>query len=141
MIARSILAQFINLGSTETGSFALSEDQSSFFLMALQATANQITDVMNAYAVKPLVDLNYGPQEAYPRLTYSKLEQRDLSSYGEAIQKLLSSGAIVVDEGLRDTIRDLYGLPEEPDDLQVLVPATVPGPQESQQPQNQHSSG
>jgi len=125
MIARSILAQFINLGSTETGSYALSEDQSSFFLMALQAVANQITDVMNTYAIRPLVDVNWGPQDEYPRLTYSKLEQRDLASYGDAIQKLLSSGAIVVDEGLRDTIRDLYGLPEEPDTVEVVTPAPV----------------
>lgn len=123
MIARSILAQFINLGSTETGSYALSEDQSSFFLMALQAVANQITDVMNTYAIKPLVNVNWGPQDKYPRLTYSKLEQRDLFTYGDAIQKLISSGAIVVDEGLRDTIRDLYGLPEEPDTLEVVTPA------------------
>lgn len=129
MIARSILAQFINLGSTDTGSYALSEDQSSFFLMALQATANQITDVMNAYAIRPLVDVNWGPQEAYPRLTYSKLEQRDLSTYGDAIAKLLGSGALVVDEGLRDTIRDLYGLPEEPDTPEVATPApTAPEP-------------
>ncbi len=129
MIARSILAQFINLGSTETGSYALSEDQSSFFLMALQAVANQITDVMNTYAIKPLVNVNWGPQDKYPRLTYSKLEQRDLFTYGDAIQKLISSGAIVVDEGLRDTIRDLYGLPEEPDTLEVVTPApTAPEP-------------
>ncbi len=126
MIARSILAQFINLGSTETGSYALSEDQSSFFLMALQAVANQITDVMNTYAIRPLVDVNWGPQEAYPRLTYSKLEQRALSTYGDAIQKLISSGAIVVDEGLRDTIRDLYGLPEEPDTVVLPAPVTPP---------------
>ena len=129
MIARSILAQFINLGSTETGSYALSEDQSSFFLMALQAVANQITDVMNTYAIKPLVNVNWGPQDKYPRLAYSKLEQRDLFTYGDAIQKLISSGAIVVDEGLRDTIRDLYGLPEEPDTLEVVTPApTAPEP-------------
>jgi hypothetical protein len=119
MIARSILAQFLNLGGTNTGSYALSRDQSSFFLMALQATANQITDTMNAYAIKPLVDVNWGPQEVYPRLTYSKLEQRDLATYGNAIQKLLTSGAIVADDGLRDSIRDLYGLPEEADTASV----------------------
>lgn len=131
MIARSILAQFINLGSTETGSYALSEDQSSFFLMALQAVANQITDVMNTYAIRPLVDVNWGPQEEYPRLTYSKLEQRDLATYGDAIQKLLNSGAIVVDEGLRDTIRDMYGLPEEPDTVQAPAMVTQQGPAQS----------
>lgn len=134
MIARSILAQFINLGDTQSGSYALSEDQSSFFLMALKATANQITDVMNAYAIKPLVDLNWGPQEAYPRLVYSKLEERSLSEYGTAIWRLVSSGALVVDEGLRDTIRDLYGLPEEPDDIVIPVAPTGGRPLEPPEP-------
>ncbi|MCK8827724.1 hypothetical protein MWH25_08200 [Natroniella acetigena] len=35
LMSRSILAQFLNLGSTETGSRAVSEDQSSLYLMSL----------------------------------------------------------------------------------------------------------
>ena len=37
MIVRSVLAQFINVGAKEVGSYALSNDQSRFFLFALQA--------------------------------------------------------------------------------------------------------
>ncbi|MHB0874562.1 MAG: phage portal protein family protein [Anaerolineae bacterium] len=112
MIARSVLAQFLNLGSGDTGSFALSKDQSSFFLLALRALANQICDTVNEYAIKPLVDLNWSVK-AYPKLVCTKLESRDLTAYGSAVKALIDAGAIVVDEGLRATLRDMYGLPEE----------------------------
>ena len=58
-IVRSILAQFINLGAGDVGSYALSQDQSGFFLMALRSVASNICDTVNHYAIPQLVDFNW----------------------------------------------------------------------------------
>jgi len=66
-IAKSVLAQFLELGATEVGSRALSEDHSRLFMLSLEAVANTIKDGFNKYAIPQLVDLNFSVKE-YPTL-------------------------------------------------------------------------
>ncbi|MFA9262981.1 MAG: hypothetical protein ACEQSB_06585, partial [Undibacterium sp.] len=75
-IVQNILAGFLDLGKTGGGgSYALSEDQSSLFLLSLTALANQICDVFNRHVIPELVDLNFDVAEGqrYPKLTFQKL--------------------------------------------------------------------
>lgn len=69
------MAQFLELGATSGGSYALSEDQSSLFLLGLGAAANFFAEVVYQDIIKELVDLNFNliPGQTYPYLKYSKL--------------------------------------------------------------------
>ena len=109
-IARSILAQFMTLGSGSTGSFALSEDQSSFFLMALKAMGKNICNVINRYAIRELVDYNWEVTK-YPKITVSDLDSYDISKMAEALTKLVTAGVILPDEYIETELRRKMHLP------------------------------
>jgi len=113
-IARSILAQFLNLGDTSTGSFALSQDQSSFFLMSLKAMAKNICDTMNRYAIKQLVDYNFEVDQ-YPKLAISNLETRQTKDLAQAVSQLITAGAITPNNDLEAALLDIFGLPPPPE--------------------------
>ncbi len=109
-IARSILAQFMTLGSGSTGSFALSEDQSSFFLMALKAMGKNICNVINRYAIREMVDYNWEVTK-YPKLTVSDLDSYDVSKMAEALTKMVTAGIIIPDEYIETELRRKMHLP------------------------------
>lgn len=110
MIVRSVLAQFINLGSGDTGSFALSKDQSDLFLMMLNAEAKYIANVFNSYAIPQLVRYNYD-SDLYPTLGFKPLAGSD--KLLETL-KLLSDGKLIIpDIDLETWIREMLDLPEK----------------------------
>ena len=125
-ISRSILAQFLTLGSDGTGSYALSRDQSSFFLMALQSVGANIRDTMDRYVIKPLVDLNYNVDH-YPKLSHGSLETREIQKYAQAVSQMATSGIITPDLELENEVRTLWNLPErkEPEEVPEPVPEPV----------------
>lgn len=110
-IARSILAQFINLGAKDVGSYALSQDQSGFFLMALRAVGKNICDTVNRHAIKQLVDYNWDV-DRYPKLTVSGLEHRDLAAYSKAVTDITNAGLILPDREIEAELRELLRLPQ-----------------------------
>lgn len=79
----SVLAGFTDLGAAATsgiGSFALSKDQTDFFLMSRQATAKEMQDYINQYLVADLVRWNFGPNEIAPRFEFGPISQEDASA-------------------------------------------------------------
>lgn len=110
-IVRSILAQFINLGSKEVGSYALSSDQQGFFLMALKAAGNYVTETINRHAIKQMVDYNWEVGGKYPKLIVSGLEHFDITAYSTAINQLATAGALVPDDAMEDELRRIIKMP------------------------------
>src|SRR5262249_37587287 len=80
MMARAFYAQWINLGSTETGAYNLDASQKRTWLMALQAVADYISDTITSAAIRPLVNYNFGEQAVYPKLCCAKLLAQDLTT-------------------------------------------------------------
>jgi phage gp29-like protein len=109
-IARSILAQFMTLGSGSTGSFALSEDQSSFFLMALKAMGKNVCNVINRYAIREMVDYNWEVKR-YPKITVSDLDSYDVTKMADALTKMVTAGIILPDEYIESEVRRKMHLP------------------------------
>jgi hypothetical protein len=67
----SVLAGFTDLASAAgagRGSYALSADQSEFFLASRQAEADAIADAITEQVFRPLVVLNFGPDADVPTL-------------------------------------------------------------------------
>lgn len=111
-ITKAVLAQFLELGATETGSRALSSDQSELFLKSLEAIANNIVDVFNKHAIPQLVDFNYDGIENYPQLDYSDISKADVEKLSNAYKTLIEAGGIKYNEADEQYFRGLLGLPE-----------------------------
>lgn len=127
-IPKAILAHFLELGAENVGSYAMSRDQSSFFLMALKATAKNISDTVNRYAIRQLVDYNWPGVKAYPVLKCGGLETRNMKEYSEAVTGLIREGALSYDEGLEATLRDMLDMPEKPEGAQPRPRTAQPEP-------------
>ncbi len=110
-ILGSVMAQFLDLGSGNSGSRALSTDQSAIFHNNLTAIARQVADGINKYAVKQLVDLNYTVSD-YPKLKFSKIGIVQYEKIAKALSSLVQQNVIKPDPLLEDDVRILLGLPE-----------------------------
>lgn len=88
----------------------------------LASDARQLENTLNRDLVRPYIDLNYGPQKAYPRVCLPIVEPEDLALLADALQKLVPLGLRV---GV-STVRDKFGLPDPDDDEDVLKPAATP---------------
>jgi hypothetical protein len=79
MIARSVLAMFMSLGTSETGSRALGNVMTDFFYLSLEATARMVAETIAQTSVRRLVDFNFGGRRIpesplpYPRLVCSNI--------------------------------------------------------------------
>jgi len=111
-ITKSVLAQFLELGATETGSRALSQDHSEMFLKSLEAVADNIIDVINRYAIPQLVDLNWNGVKEYPKLAYNGISRVDVDRLANAYQTLSFAGAIHPTQADEQYLRELLALPE-----------------------------
>lgn len=112
-IAMSVLADFILLGHENVGSFALSDDKTDLFAVALGTFLDSIQDVLNRYAVPRLFELNSMPVENLPKIAHGDIESPDLTKLGTYIGALVNAGVpLFPDEELEAHMRKIAGLPE-----------------------------
>ena len=111
-IALNVLAQFLQLGSTSVGSFALSNDQSKLFLLCLEAIANHIRDNINRYLIKKLVDFNFDVTD-YPTLRFEKIGNVDHNMLTTSLQRAVQTGLLVPQPDDEEYLRDVMDLPEK----------------------------
>jgi hypothetical protein len=131
MIVKSVLAQFLNLGTGDVGSWALSRDHSQLFLMGLNSVAQWFADHINRYAIPQLCRLNFGEDFTdFPELTFTDLRlvlQREVLA--EAISKLVQTGILTPDRSLQEWVRDVFDLPplpeEQPEEVELPAPETT----------------
>jgi hypothetical protein len=109
LISRSILAQFMNLGSNSAGSFALSKDQTELFLMMLGAIAKYIANVINTEAIPQLIEFNFN-SDLYPKLCFKPLGNNKIL---ETLKNMVDGNLIIPDRDLEDWLRDMMELPEK----------------------------
>ena len=77
------------------------------FEMALAGFLKSITDVVNRFAILPLLRLNGMPMDAPPRLAHGPLSQIDLTDLGEYLSKLAGAGQVLFGENSEDLERHL----------------------------------
>ena len=79
----SVLAGFMALTGSATGgkgSYALSQDQSSFYLKSRQAVAKEIAESVSYDVGRPLVILNYGSGAAFPTAKCGPLQDEQIQA-------------------------------------------------------------
>jgi len=112
-IVLNVLAQFLMLGSSDgSGSRALSEDHSALFFDSLQAVAKQIMDVINKYAIKQIVDINFPGYGVYPQLKVDDIGSIDKKAFSEMMKTLVGEELIDKDDSLENYIRKELDLPD-----------------------------
>ena len=96
-IALSVLAQFVLLGQQgKGGAYALSRDQSDFFLDGLQYILNLVAGVMNDKVIIPYLKLNFGESIDPSRVVLSgkNLNKKAGVELSETLEKLSQNGFI-----------------------------------------------
>ena len=108
---RAVLADWMMLGTGDTGSWSLSSDRTDQFGVVLGGIMDIICGVMNRQAVPALAQLNGWDLEELPQLRHGDVESPDLEKLGNFIQKTIGAGAIVADNELEDYLREAAHLP------------------------------
>jgi hypothetical protein len=97
-IARSVLAEFIMLGSGSTGSYALSKSKSDIFLRSLESYIHTIVDILNKQLVEPLWRLNGFDFDTLPKIVAGDVAPHDLKELGGYLRNLNSAGITYADD-------------------------------------------
>lgn len=112
-MTKAFLANFMLLGQSGSGSYALSTDLSDFFLGGIEYIAQSICDTFNRVIIPELVRLNFGQQEYYPELKAAGIRDRAGKELAEILSMLTEKGLLTKDEQLEKDIRNRYNLPEK----------------------------
>lgn len=119
-ISKLVLGQ---TGTTDTGSRVGTANAHEHVRKDIEtADALQLSATLNRDLVRPLVDLNLGPQKRYPRITIFRPESEDITALVSNIAKLVPLGLRVESSVLADKL----GLPDPDAGAQCLSAAGVP---------------
>ena len=114
-IAGSALADFILLGQSDVGSFALSSDKTELFATAIGTYLDVICDTFNTQGIPRLIDINgdhFKGITDYPEMVHGDVEERDLTKLATFLKEMVGIGVIMPDEELEDFVRREGNLPE-----------------------------
>lgn len=115
-IATTVLADFIMLGQQQVGSFALADNKTKIFALAIGAYLEVICEVFNNQAIPRLIDVNgdhFKGITEYPRMTHGDIEDTDLTTLATYIEKLVGIGLLTPDEELEKMLRRAGNLPDK----------------------------
>ena len=117
-IARSVLAEFIMLGSGSTGSYALSKSKSDLFLRALESYIQTIVDVLNKQLIEPLWRINGFDFSVMPKIVAGDVAPHDLKDLGSYLRNLNGAGISYADDiNIVNALLDQAELPHVDPDL------------------------
>jgi hypothetical protein len=131
-MARTVLADFIMLGQSDKGSFALSKSKADLFLRALEGHAEMIAGVLNRQLMPRLWALNGFNPGLMPKIVPGAVAPADLTELGDYIKALASSGYTILDEETETVLREAADLPtdgmgSDPDMMGMASPKGAEG--------------
>lgn len=95
------------------------------------ADVRDLAATLNRDLVRAALNLNFGPQNAYPRIAFHIAEPEDLAELASAMEKLVPLRLEVE----QSVIRDKFGLPEPAKGAKLLA-ASAPVPVPGNNPEN-----
>jgi phage gp29-like protein len=127
-IAHAFLENFLELGQSGSGSYALSYDLSDFFLLGIQHVANNICETFNRHLIPELIKLNFGPQESYPELKVSGIKDKPGKDLAAVMKSLVDAKILTPDNDLEVFFRKKYELPKKAEVDPAAKPPALPPP-------------
>ena len=124
-IAMSTLADFLFVGHQSTGSFALIDNKTDLFVVAIGSYLDAIAEVFNRFAIPRLWRMNGWEIDRLPKWIPGDIEKPDLAKLGTYISQLAGSGvALFPDKNVEDYLKRAAGLPvkEEIEEDQLETP-------------------
>lgn len=124
-IAQTVMADFLMLGHEGTGSYALSEDKTEMFNVAISTFLDIICETFNNQAIPALIDLNgshFSGITDYPELTHGDVGNEDITKVSAFIKDMCGVGILIPDENLEDYVREIGHLPERSEMPDVRQP-------------------
>lgn len=110
-IAASVMAEFILLGTDKVGSFALADNKTNMFAVAIGAWVRSIAAVLNRYAIPRLFAINGISTESLPRLVPGDIERPALDGITKFVAELTKVGVLHPDDMLERELRRMAHLP------------------------------
>lgn len=127
-IARTVLADFVMLGQSDKGSFALSKDKTDLFIESLIGYTEMLAGPINSKLVPMLWTLNGMDPRLMPRWRPGRVAPVDLEELGQYIERLAGSGFPLFPNGpLQEYLADQAGLPPDGMDDEDLLGAPLDG--------------
>lgn len=114
-IATSVLADFVMLGQQAVGSFALADNKTQIFALAIGTYLDVICEVFNNQAIKRLININgdhFKGITDYPYMEHGDIDEPDLQQFAAFVQAMVGTGVLIPDEELEDEVRRVGHLPE-----------------------------
>lgn len=105
----SVLAGFMALTGSSTGgkgSYALSQDQSSFYLKSRQAVAKEIAVSISYDVIRPLIILNYGSKANFPTFKFGPLQDEQIQALLTLFGQLAAAPALHIPLPVLDLITE-----------------------------------
>ena len=122
-MAKTVLAQFLNLGTTQSGSRALGDVGVNFFLLTVQAVADQVADELTLH-LHELLAMNWDKAthgDSYPIVTVKGIQHKDIKIISDAFANFKNGGAIETgDKETEQHIRNALEFPPLSDDAVEL---------------------
>lgn len=143
-IAMTVLADFIFLGHSETGSWALSSDKTELFAVAIGAYLDIICETFNSQGIPALIDINgehFSGITEYPRMTHGDIEDADITKVSAFIKDMTGIGLLVPDDSLEDYIRQIGHLPERTSDTREIDRTRQEQQEQNQPPEPETAAG
>lgn len=110
------LANFIGLGTTGTGSYSVGEVQFKLFMEAEKSITNLIEQIFTKEVLRPIVEVNFGPQEFYPELVCQDINKDAVIQKLNLALQFFQSGVLTATKKDEQDIRAKIGLNENLDD-------------------------
>lgn len=116
-VSKAVLGQTLTT-EVSGGSFAAAKVHDDVRRDIMRSDARQLAAAINRDVVRPLIDLNRGPQKRYPRVCIGLPTSIDMKAFAEALGQLVDRGLKVE----QSVVRDKIGLPDPEADAEVLTP-------------------
>ena len=111
-MARSVLADFLMLGSGDRGSFAMSKSKTDIFVKSMRSILNSVAAPINRSLVPKIWEANAFDPALMPKIQYENLAPVDLDVLGGFIRSLaLANANIFPDLGIENALLNAAGLP------------------------------
>jgi hypothetical protein len=122
-IATSCLAMFMELGQTRTGSRALGQSHTDFFLLATQNTADYIAHQIRNSTIRRLVMWNFGADAPVPYLVPANVQARSIDTMAAIINQLAQAGAWISDRDSLNQMRHELGFSDLSENAEMIGPS------------------
>ena len=123
-ISIAVLGQTLTTQEGDSGSYALGAVHNQVRGDIERSDGRQLAATLRRDLAIPIVTLNHGPRDAYPRIVIERESPPDLALLSESLERLVPLGLRV----RQDQIRTMFGLDAPDDDDEVLHAAAMPPP-------------